>query len=170
MSDLSDESEDESEKIKNFDAQAQLIIQSETLPQKSGNRYLLAYNVYKKWKQDNQTNLSSCEENNLVVYFKGLQQKLKPSTIWSLYSMLKSTLNTRDNIDISKFARLRSLLKKFSVGYKPTQSKTFTWSEIEKFLNEAPDQLYLARKVSLIYITNSYACLLFFDMTQLYSV
>ena len=63
---FSSEDEDASV-IKNFDDEAKLIVQDGTLPKKSGDRYLLVYNTYKKWKQDNKNFLSASEENNLLV-------------------------------------------------------------------------------------------------------
>ena len=60
--------------------------------------------------------------------------------------MLKTTLNTKENIDRS-FLNLKTLLKNNNKGYKPKQSLTLKWCEIEKFMNEAPDQVYLATKV-----------------------
>lgn len=80
----SEESSDEEEILRNFDAEAQLIINVETLPKKSVDRYNLVYETYKKWQREHQTSLSNSEESNLVVYFKDLTKKLKPSTIWSI--------------------------------------------------------------------------------------
>lgn len=80
----SEESADETEIFKCFDAEAQLIIRSDPLPKKSTDRYLLVYNTFKKWQSDHKTSLSSSLENNLIVYFKDLQSKLKPPTLWSV--------------------------------------------------------------------------------------
>jgi hypothetical protein len=44
----SDESVDEEDVIRNFDAEAQLIINTDTLPKKSVDRYNLVYDTYKK--------------------------------------------------------------------------------------------------------------------------
>ena len=72
---------DEEQVQRNFDAEAQLIIQNETLPKKSSDRYLLVYNTYKKWRRENQNSLSGNEENNLIVYFTGLKKRLAPPTL-----------------------------------------------------------------------------------------
>ena len=144
----SDGSEDEEEILKIFDQEAKIIIESETLPKKSSERYLLVYNAYKKWKEDNKNSLSTnSEENNLIVYFNTLKLKLKPPTLWSIWSMLRNTLNTKDNIDITKFFALRSMIKNNGKGYKPKKSKTLTWAEIMNFMTTADDQVYLATKV-----------------------
>ncbi|XP_074100309.1 uncharacterized protein LOC141528254 isoform X2 [Cotesia typhae] len=148
---LSDESTDEEEVTRGFDAEAQLIVQTDTLPKKSADKYTLVYNTYKKWKQKNKSALSDSEENNLIVYFKSLSTKLCPSTLWSIHSMLKSTLNARDNIDISKFYKLKSLVKNNAKGHKPKKSAILTWDEVMAFINNAPDYTHLANKVMLIF-------------------
>ncbi|XP_071553455.1 uncharacterized protein [Temnothorax nylanderi] len=147
----SDESVDEEEVIRNFDAEARLIINTDTLPKKSVDRYNLVYNTYKKWQIEHKTSLSNCEENNLIVYFKDLSKKLKPSTLWSVWSILKSTLNSRDNVNIDNFLSLKALVKNNSKGYKPKKSLVLKWDEILKFINNAPDYVHLASKVILIF-------------------
>jgi nucleoid DNA-binding protein len=83
------------------------------------------------------------------VYFKELSKKLKPSTIWSVWSILKSTLNTRDNVNINNFLNLKALVKNNSKGSKPKKSSVLKWDEILKFINNAPDYVHLASKVSI---------------------
>ena len=113
----------------------------------SADKYTLIYETYKKWQMEHKSSLSSSEESNLIVYFKDLSEKLKPSTLWSIWSMLKKTLNTRDNVDINKFQNLKNLIKNNSKGYKPKKSLVFSWDEIMKFINSAPDYIYLISKV-----------------------
>ena len=121
---------DEEQVQRNFDAEAQLIIQNETLPKKSSDRYLLVYNTYKKWRRENQNSLSGNEENNLIVYFTGLKQRLAPPTLWSIWSMLKSTMLTRDDMDIKKFLRLRDLIRQNNKNYRPKKSAVLSWENI----------------------------------------
>jgi hypothetical protein len=59
----SDESSDEDEVNRNFEAEAQLIIETDTLPKKSAERYLLVYETYKKWKTEHKNALSQSEED-----------------------------------------------------------------------------------------------------------
>lgn len=145
-----DESADEEEIFRDFDAEAQLIIREDLLPKKSADRYLLVYNNYKKWEADHQNVLSSSKENNLIVYFKDLKSKLKPPSLWSVWSMLKKTLSTHDGVDISRFLNLKSLLTNNGKGYKPKKSAILKWNEVEKFLRDATDHVYLASKVILV--------------------
>lgn len=144
-----DESMDEEEVLRDFDAEAELIIQTETLPKKSADRYKLVYENYKKWQMEHESSLSSSEETNLIVYFKDLTKKLKPSTLWSIWSMLRKTLNTKDNIDINRFQNLKSLIKNNSKGYKPKKSLVLKWEEIMKFVNDTSDYTHLGSKVSI---------------------
>ena len=74
---------------------------------------------------------------------------MKPSTLWSKYSMIKAVLSVKENIEINKFTRVISFLKRNSVGYEPTKSKVLTRQEINTFLVNADDAKYLLIKVSL---------------------
>ena len=94
---------DEEEVLRNFDEEAKVIVQTETISKKFSDRYILVYNTYKKWREENEHSLSSSEENNLIVYFENLEAKLKPPTLWSIWSMLKKTLSVKDDINISNF-------------------------------------------------------------------
>lgn len=141
----------EEEVLKNFDQEAGLIVQNETLPKKSSDRYLLVYNTYKKWREENTNLLSDLEENNLIVYFEALKAKLKPPTLWSIWSMLRKTLNAKDGINISNFLNLKSIIKNNAKGYKPKKAFVLRWNQIIKFMNEAPDCVFLAMEVKIIY-------------------
>lgn len=151
MEDSSSEgSVDEEEILKNFDEVAKFIVHSETISKKSSDRYLLVYNTYKQWREENRKSLSSSEENNLIVYFESLKGKLKPPTLWSIWSMLRKTLNVKDNINISNFLNLKSLIKTNAKGYKPKKAFVLRWNHIMKFMNEAPNDKFLAMKVIVV--------------------
>ncbi|KAF7987960.1 hypothetical protein HCN44_004776 [Aphidius gifuensis] len=87
-------------------------------------------------------------EDGLLVYFNELNEKYKPSTMYSRYSMLRTTILRNEQIDIATYTRLKFFLKKESVGYRPTKSKAFTAADVERFLNTAPEDEYLAIKKS----------------------
>ena len=54
MNDISsDQSTDEEEIDKNIKTEAQLIVETDTLPKKSVDRYMLVYDNYQRWKQEN---------------------------------------------------------------------------------------------------------------------
>uniref|UniRef100_A0A6P7GK61 Uncharacterized protein LOC114337833 n=1 Tax=Diabrotica virgifera virgifera TaxID=50390 RepID=A0A6P7GK61_DIAVI len=64
--------------------------------------------------------------------------------------MLKSVINIRVDIDISKFPKLLAVLKRRNEGFKPKKSRILTSEQVDQFLREAPDDKYLMLKVALI--------------------
>lgn len=84
-----------------------------------------------------------------MAYFSELSKKYKSSSLWAHYSMLKSTISTNHNIDIKTYLKLTAFLKKQSIGFKSKKSKVLTPNDVEKYLNEAPNEIHLATKVIL---------------------
>lgn len=117
------------------------------LPTKSREKYLNTYEAFIKWKINKYA--MSFSENVLMAYFNEMASKYKPSTLWSMYSMLKTTIKAKDNIDISRYAKLTAFLKRKSDGFKSKKSKILSASDVRRFINEAPDSKYLATKVTL---------------------
>lgn len=76
------------------------IAENGLLPPKSRERYLITYNNFEAWKT--RRNTQSFSENVLMAYFNELRVKYKPSSMWSIYSMLKTTLKTNNEIDLTK--------------------------------------------------------------------
>lgn len=66
--------------------------------------------------------------------------------------MLRKTLNTNKQIDITRFLNLKAILKNNAKGYKPVKSLIFSWDGIKKFISEADDQVHLASKVKKLHI------------------
>ena len=116
-----------------------MIVEKDSLPKKSGYRYTLVYETYKKWHFEHKNSLSNSAENNLLVYFKELMGRLKPSTVWSIWSMLKKTMSTKENVDISQFLNLKRTVTNNSKGYLPNKSEVLTWNDVEKFIKTAAD-------------------------------
>lgn len=116
------------------------------LPKKSRSNYEVAYKHLMDWRLMNKA--TSFSEDTLLAYFTELAKKYKSSSMWTYYSMLKSTIYIKHNIKIESYAKLRALLKRQSEGYQAKKSKAFTGEEINKFINEAPDVKYLATKVN----------------------
>lgn len=143
---------------------AATTVTNNLLPEKSRKQYEKAYKDFMAWIATKNTR--SVSENVLLVYFEHLSTKFKPVSLWTYYSMLKSTINIRHEVDISKYYKLIAFLKRKSEGYTGKKSKTFLPEEIEKFLNEAPDQLYLMQKVSCFEKKN--CCSLFFFIFNIY--
>lgn len=119
---------------------------SSLLPEKSKKRYELTYKSFKGWCQTKDNAVVS--EKSLLAYFLEKSAVLKsPSSLWCEYSMLKSTIFIEENIDISKFPKLRAFLKRKNDGFKPKKSNIFNRDEVKQFLGEAPDDIYLLMKV-----------------------
>lgn len=121
-------------------------LNNELLPTKSRERYKQTYITFKQWQESKKLKIMT--ENILLAYFSEMSEKLSPPTLWSNYSMLKSTIATNDSIDISQYHKLTAYLKRLSEGYKGKKSKVLTSEQINQFLSEAPDEIYLAAKVS----------------------
>lgn len=92
-------------------------------------------------------NVNSFSENVLLVYFEEMSKTMKSPTLWTNYSVLKTTLNVKHGIDISQYKKLYSLLKQKSVGYNGKKAKVFSTDEIKTFIDEAPDNTHLLIKV-----------------------
>lgn len=115
------------------------------LPTKSRALYEACYSNYTQWKKSSQVQSSS--ERVLLAYFNKLAKQYKPSTLWSQYSMLKTTIKLNEKLDIQTYHMLSAFMKKQSKGYQSKKSKVFSTEEINKFLLEAPDDKYLLTKV-----------------------
>lgn len=115
------------------------------LPNKSASRYLQAYEVFKKWQASRRT--TSFDEKVILCYFFQASKKYKPSTLWSIYSMLRKTFLWKENVDISKMSLLIAFVKTKNDGYVPKKSNTFSSEQIQKFMVEAPNISFLGIKV-----------------------
>lgn len=116
------------------------------LPEKSKRLYTAAYNTFKKWRRENGSN-SFCQDV-LLAYFADLSKHYSPPSCWSTYSMLKCTINSYDQVDIGRYKRLYSFLKKYASGYVSKKAAVFTSQDISKYINEAPDEVHLCKKVT----------------------
>lgn len=130
--------------FQNIEEEAKLVALN-LLPEKSKKLYTSAYESFMQWRIAKKT--ESFSEPVLLVYFNELSKKYKPSTLWTTYSMLRSTINLHNGINIEGYSNLRALLKRQSEGFKPKKADTFSPENIKKFLMEASDDKYLATKV-----------------------
>lgn len=115
------------------------------LPEKSKERYNAQYKLFMDWCK--MKKVKRYTENVLLTYMSELSQKYKSSTLWSINSMLKATLSVKHNVDIGSYSKVTAFLKKQSVGHVTKKSRTFSQQEINSFLREAPDEIYLMAKV-----------------------
>lgn len=116
------------------------------LPKISATRYVQAYDVFLKWQEAN--NITSFKEDVMMCYFYAAAQLYKPSTVWSMYSMLKKTLIAKKNVDISKHCQLLAFLKTNGDGYESKKSEIFEPEQVQDFMLKAPNIDYLGMKVN----------------------
>lgn len=122
------------------------------LPKKSKGKYKVVYQAFIDWRR--RKNVKSFSEAVLLAYFSELSEKYKSSSLWSYYSMLRSTLEINNNVKIENYSKLRAFLKRKAEGFRAKKAKTFTSEEINKFITEAPDDIYLVTKVTKLLIIN----------------
>jgi integrase len=122
----------------------------ELLPVISRERYEKQYDHFIQWaRKKGTTNFK--KEEVLLAYFLELSKIMRPNTLWSRFSMIKAVMKIRENLDIGQFYKLITFLKKQSVGFSPKKAKVFSKEDIAKFMEEAPDNVYLLIKVATIF-------------------
>jgi len=129
-------------------AQTARSITLNLLPEKSRKKYEKQYDLFIKWCELKGTKKIS--ENILLAYFAEKAKVMKSSTLWSIYSMLRSTISVKNDTDITQYKKLVAFLKRQAVGQKPVKSKILNFDNVKTFLTEAPDNTYLLKKVILI--------------------
>lgn len=82
---------------------------NECLPSKSIKLYEKQYDDFVKWCNSKGTR--NFTENVLLVYFSEKSKSVASSTLWSYYSMLKSMILVKKDIDISKYCKLIAFIK-----------------------------------------------------------
>lgn len=120
-------------------------MRNKSLPQKSSKRYQQRYNLFLKWKLQHDVAVTS--ENVILAYIEELSKEMAPNTLWSVYSMLKRYIKRYENINIKNYTELQSFLKANAKGYHPKKAAVFLDRDLDRFLAEAPDALYLVHKV-----------------------
>lgn len=117
------------------------------LPVKSKEIYEKTYALFRKWCTEK--DVRKITENVILAYLEEKSRSVKSSTLWSTFSMLKATLNLKENVDLKQFPRLVPYLKSKAVGHRSKKSAIFTRDDINKFISEANDQDHLLMKVNL---------------------
>lgn len=119
------------------------------IPQRSSQKYEKQYAEFRKWCDINKVKLF--KEEVFLAFLSEQSIKYKPPTLWSKYSVLKTMCKIKLNLDIGKYFKLTAFLKRQNLGYKSKKSKVFTQEEITKFMEEAPNEIYLMIKVATIF-------------------
>jgi hypothetical protein len=122
---------------------------SNLIPQKSRVAYETTYSRFEEWRSKQKVNCIN--EKVMLAYFLEKSKIVKPSTLWSVYSMLRTMISINKNLDLSKYTNLIAFLKRQSEGYRAKKSKSFSKQNIEKFLTTANDEDYLMEKVRVFF-------------------
>lgn len=132
--------------------------EEQPLPKKSMELYIKKYEDFTKWRKS--MKITTTNEKIVLNYFKMLAQKFQPSSLMSVYSMLRIMLKRKEEIDLKKFTKLSSFIKMKCKGYKPKEVDCLSVENICDFLNNAPDEKFLAIKVNISAYTNDIISLL----------
>ncbi|KAL7292517.1 hypothetical protein TKK_0014090 [Trichogramma kaykai] len=128
-----------------IEKEKQMII-GNLMPVKSCAQYEKVYNSFIQWKEKN--NAQVINEDVLLMYFKELSEKWKPTTLWSHWSKLRTLKNS---ISMNNYHYLKTFVKQQSKGYQPKKSLILSWQYIEKFINISDHHIYFHNKVMLIF-------------------
>jgi hypothetical protein len=104
--------------------------------EKSKERYIIAYEKLLKLRKINKT--KSLSENVFLTNFNKFFTEIKPSTLWSIYLMLKSITNMKHNTNVGTYLKLQVFLKRKSSGLKVKNSKVLTSTDIKNTLTKLP--------------------------------
>lgn len=128
-------------------AEASKRVEDNLLPKKSVSRYEKTYEQFmeKCLRKNVEKNFS---ETVLLAYFGEKSEKVQSSTMWSIYSMIKSTLLLKQNVDISKYCKLIAFLKRNNEGHQAKKSKVLSRKNVFDFFKNASDDEFLLIKVS----------------------
>lgn len=122
------------------------IVAREQVPISSKERYEKMYKSFKTWQATKKS--ANISQSVLMAFFNEMAQKHKPSTLWAYYSMLKTTIRANDGLDIGRYVELLAFLKSKASGYLPVKAGVFSLADIHRFIDNAPDELWLDVKVS----------------------
>lgn len=131
--------------------EAAAAARKDLIPDKSKERYELAYNSFLNWMAKEGVPHGNYSEIVLLAYMKGLADRYSISTVWASFSMIKAVIKLRNGTDIGKYASVTAFLKGRTKGYSPKQARVFREEEVERFLEAASDSEWLDVKVRSFY-------------------
>ena len=113
---------------------------------------------YERWIQLFQEHQDSYDdqstfESRIINFFENLHNEgYAAKTIWSIYSIVKSYLQTTKSFHIEdQIPQLTRLIINWGKKEEVKKSKTFSQDEVKRFTTDAPDDyIYLPMKVALI--------------------
>lgn len=135
-------------KVTDFDSYQNInknVKTNNLVPQRSKALYEKAYSLFKDWCHAKK--IDTITEDVILAYLEDKSKKVSPPTLWSTFSMLKTTLIVKENMHFKKSSKVFQYLKNKNTGHHRNNSKVFTMEDIENFLNKADDKYYLLMKV-----------------------
>lgn len=133
------------ERSTSSEADAQKVA-PKSLELKSKRRYETAYKRFSDWCKKKKIRLPT--ESDCLAFFVERGNFLKPTSLWTEFSMINALLVPQKGVDLKQFSSLTEFMKQRASGYQSKTTKVFTREQITKFLKEAPDSQYLMMKVS----------------------
>lgn len=118
---------------------------TQQVPNRSKVKYNHAYQEYRKWCFKNNVEITT--DDSIMTYFTTDLAPYKSTSLWTKYSMLRTTIKLFEGIDISKFPSIIPFLKSKSEGHKPSKSSSLTKDHVDRFLAEADNKGHLLNKV-----------------------
>ena len=120
---------------------------SKLIPEKSKENYVREYELFEECRKEEC--VSGVNEDIVLAYLYNYRKRIAPSSLWTKYSMLKSTCRVYKNIDISKYGKVISYLKSEARTHKSKKANILEREHIQTFLKEACDSQYLMAKAYL---------------------
>lgn len=69
------------------------------------------------------------------------------------HPLLKTEILIKHNVNIGDYNIVTHFLKNASKDYEPKKAKVFKNEDVQNFISNAPDQIYLVMKVSILFET-----------------
>jgi hypothetical protein len=133
------------------------------LPSTSKERYQATYETFQEWRAENKL-AGQVSPKEILAYFNQMLETGKwasPGTFWSKFSMLRTTLQAKEGIDIKSTimnTTIETWPKKIGGSHKTKQDNMFTKEQVRKFLNEAPDSFIVHKLILLVGVYTGLRC------------
>lgn len=121
------------------------------LPSKSKPIYDKNHDAFISWCKARHILDGYYSETILLAYFSELSARYASTTLWSKFSMLRTTLTAHGFASLGALGKVAAFLKRAGEGKDIKKSSVFTRADIERFLCETPDEQYLHIKVATLF-------------------
>jgi hypothetical protein len=133
------------------------------LPTASTQNYLQTYGKYQEWRASKGLKGPTNEKELFAYLYHKLESGkwVSPGTLWSKFSMLRTTIMSQESIDIkgtSMNSTIQTWLKRVGNEHKLKQAHMFTKEEVHRFLIEAPKNMVDHKMILLIGVYTGLRC------------